>query len=40
MESIFNGIGKFGPAGLVLQAILVSLLGIFLLVGFIVLRRW
>jgi len=40
MESIFNGIDKFGPAGLLLQAILVSLLGIFLLVGFIVLRRW
>jgi len=40
MESIFNRIEKLGPAGLVLQAILVSLLGIFLLVGFIVLRRW
>jgi HEAT repeat protein len=40
MESIFKGIEKLGPAGLVLQAILVSLLGIFLLVGFIVLRRW
>jgi HEAT repeat protein len=40
MESISNGIEKLGPAGLVLQAILVSLLGIFLLVGFIVLRRW
>jgi HEAT repeat protein len=40
MEFVFNGIEKLGPAGLVLQAILVSLLGIFLLVGFIVLRRW
>ncbi|MGD0759037.1 MAG: HEAT repeat domain-containing protein [Candidatus Sulfotelmatobacter sp.] len=40
MASAFNGIEKLGPAGLVLQAILVSLLGIFLLVGFIVLRRW
>jgi HEAT repeat protein len=40
MESISNGIEKLGVAGLVLQAILVSLLGIFLLVGFIVLRRW
>src|SRR5580693_2430946 len=40
MESISNGIEKLGAAGLVLQAILVSLLGIFLLVGFIVLRRW
>src|ERR1700723_3696776 len=40
MESIFKAIEKLGPAGLVLQAILISLLGIFLLVGFIVLRRW
>jgi HEAT repeat protein len=40
MGSIFKGIERLGPAGLVLQAILVSLLGIFLLVGFIVLRRW
>jgi HEAT repeat protein len=40
MGFIFSGIEKLGPAGLVLQAILVSLLGIFLLVGFIVLRRW
>ena len=40
MASIFNGIEKLGPAGLVLQAILFSLLGILLLVGFIVLRRW
>jgi HEAT repeat protein len=40
MESISNGIEKLGPAGLVLQAILVSVVGIILLVGFIVLRRW
>jgi HEAT repeat protein len=40
MGFIFKGIEKLGPAGLVLQAILVSLLGIFLLVGFIALRRW
>jgi HEAT repeat protein len=40
MGSIFRGIEKLGPAGLVLQAILVSLLGIVLLIGFIVLRRW
>ncbi len=40
MESVFSGIEKLGPAGLVLRAILGSLLGIFLLVGFIVLRRW
>jgi HEAT repeat protein len=40
MGFIFSGIEKLGPAGLVLQAILGSLLGILLLVGFIVLRRW
>jgi HEAT repeat protein len=40
MASAFNGIEKLGTAGLVLEAILLSLLGIFLLVGFIVLRRW
>ena len=40
MGSIFNRIEKLGPAGFVLEAILVSLLGILLLVGFIVLRRW
>src|ERR1700722_18653117 len=40
MESVFSNVEKLGPAGLVLQAILVSLLGILLLVGFIVLRRW
>jgi len=40
MEFVFNRIEKLGPAGLVLQAILISLLGIVLLVGFIVLRRW
>src|ERR1700738_400534 len=40
MESVFSGIEKLGLAEPVLQAILGSLLGIFLLVGFIVLRRW
>jgi len=40
MGSVFKGIGKLGSAGLVLEAILVSVLGILLLVGFIVLRRW
>jgi HEAT repeat protein len=40
MGSVFRGIEKLGPAGLVLEAILASLLGIVLLVGFIVLRRW
>jgi HEAT repeat protein len=40
MGSVFEGIENLGAAGLVLEAILVSLLGILLLVGFIVLRRW
>jgi HEAT repeat protein len=40
MGSVFKGIEKLGPAGLVLEAILASLLGILLLVGFIVVRRW
>src|ERR1700730_17527691 len=40
MGSAFRAIEKLGAAGLVLEAILVSLVGIFLLVGFIVLRRW
>jgi HEAT repeat protein len=40
MGSAFSAVEQFGPAGLVLRAILGSLLGIFLLVGFIVLRRW
>src|SRR5579862_4469770 len=40
MGFIFSGIEKLGPAGLVLQAILGSLLGICLLIGFIGLRRW
>jgi HEAT repeat protein len=40
MGSATRGIEKLGAAGLVLEAILVSLLGILLLVGFIVLRRW
>jgi HEAT repeat protein len=40
MGSVFKGIRKLGSAGLVLEAILLSVLGILLLVGFIVLRRW
>jgi HEAT repeat protein len=40
MGSVFKGIQKLGSAGLVLEAILLSVLGILLLVGFIVLRRW
>jgi HEAT repeat protein len=40
MGSVFKAIEKLGIAGLVLEAILASLLGILLLVGFIVLRRW
>ena len=40
MGSVFRAIARSGPTGLVLGAILVSLLGIFLLVGFIVFRRW
>jgi HEAT repeat protein len=40
MGSVFSAIEQSGTAGLVLRAILGSLLGIFLLVGFIVLRRW
>src|ERR1700684_2591409 len=40
MGSVFKEIQKLGAAGLVLEAILVSLLGILLLIGFIVLRRW
>jgi HEAT repeat protein len=40
MGSVFKGIEKLGAAGLVLEAILVSLLAILLLVGFIALRRW
>ncbi|HEY6338813.1 MAG TPA: HEAT repeat domain-containing protein [Candidatus Sulfotelmatobacter sp.] len=40
MEFVSSAIGKLGPAGLVVKAILGSLLGIFLLIGFIVLRRW
>src|ERR1700688_3808650 len=40
MGSVFKGIEKLGPAELVLEVILASLLGILLLVGFIVLRRW
>src|SRR6202050_2228932 len=40
MGSGSKGIEKLGPTGLVLGAILASLLGILLLVGFIVVRRW
>src|SRR6202161_4792983 len=40
MGSVSKGIEKLGAAGVVLEAILASLLGIFLLIGFIVLRRW
>src|SRR5580698_2978304 len=40
MGSVFRAIEQSGTAGFVLRAILGSLLGIFLLVGFIVLRRW
>jgi len=40
MGSISSAIETLGPAGLVLKAILGSLLGILLLVGFIILRRW
>jgi HEAT repeats len=40
MGSVSKGIAKLGPTGLVLEAILASLLGILLLVGFIVVRRW
>jgi HEAT repeat protein len=40
MGSVSSAIAQSGTAGLVLRAILGSLLGIFLLVGFIVLRRW
>jgi HEAT repeat protein len=40
MGSVFSAVAKSGLAGLVLDAILGSLLGIVLLVGFIVFRRW
>jgi HEAT repeat protein len=40
MGFISSAIEALGPAGLVLKAILVSLLGILVLVGFIILRRW
>jgi HEAT repeat protein len=41
MDSIFNLLAQLGPvAGAVLKAILASLLGIFLLIAFIILRRW
>jgi len=40
MASVFKLFHEFGWAGLVVEAILFSLLNIFLLIGFIVLRRW
>src|SRR3984957_18636908 len=40
MEFVSSSIPQVGPAGLLLRAILGSLLGICFLVGFIVLRRW
>lgn len=40
MEFVSSVIEKLGPAGLVAKAILGSLLGILVLIGFIVLRRW
>src|SRR5580704_14357901 len=40
MESFSSVIQRLGPAGLVVKAILGSLLGILLLIGFIILRRW
>jgi HEAT repeat protein len=40
MQFVSNLVNELGPAGLVLKAILLSLLGIFLLIAFIVLRRW
>jgi HEAT repeat protein len=40
MAFVFSAVEKLGPAGLVLRAIVGSVLGICLLIGFIVLRRW
>jgi HEAT repeat protein len=40
MAFAFSAVEKLGPAGLVLRAIMGSVLGICLLIGFIVLRRW
>jgi len=40
MDFVSSIIEKLGPAGLVVKAILGSLLGILLLIGFIILRRW
>jgi hypothetical protein len=40
MDSAFKLVHQFGWAGLVLEAILFSLFGIFLLIAFIALRRW
>ena len=40
MAFVFSAVEKLGPAGLVLRAIVGSVFGICLLIGFIVLRRW
>ena len=40
MAFVFSAVETLGPAGLVLRAIMGSVLGICLLIGFIVLRRW
>ncbi len=40
MPSVFKLVHELGPAGLVLKAILASVLGIVVLVGLIVTRRW
>jgi len=40
MGSTFSAVEKLGAAGMVVKAILGSMLGIFLLIGFIILRRW
>lgn len=40
MDSVFRLFHEFGWAGLVVEAILFSLFGIVLLIGFIALRRW
>ena len=40
MAFVFSAVETLGPAGLVLRAIVGSVLGICLLIGFIVLRRW
>jgi len=40
MESVSSIIQRLGPAGLVVKAILGSLLAIIILIGFIIVRRW